>query len=399
VVTSLREGGDELLTFFRFPKAQWKTLRTTNTIATGPALQPRGERADQVAQDRRLAEDRCGAQPAHGGGSVTVVRAALTVVLALTLLAAPLAAGAQPAGKVYRVGILRDKASDSSETHLWQTFLAALRERGLNEGVNLQIEYRGIEGNAARLPEVAADLVRLKPDLIATRGSFFTGALKAATSSIPIVFVGHADPVGTGHVASLARPGGNITGMAVLQTELGPKGLELLHAVVPAATRVAVLWHPGTPSAVPGLKALEEPARLLALQVQPVGARTAGELEGAFATMARGGAQALVVFSTAPFITARQRLAELAIAHRLPTMFQGGLFVEAGGLMSYYPNHEDVWRRAAVYVDKILKGAKPADLPVEQASKFEFVINNRTAKAIGLTIPQSVLQRADHIIE
>jgi putative ABC transport system substrate-binding protein len=326
-------------------------------------------------------------------------RRAFLGTLAGGLLAAPLAAEAQTAGKVYRVGVLGDKASDSNETHVWQTFRAALRERGLNEGVNLQIEYRGIEGNAARLPEVAADLVRLKPDLIATRGSFFTEALKAATSSIPIVFVGHADPVGTGHVASLARPGGNITGMAVLQTELGPKGLELLHAVVPTATHVAVLWHPGTPSAVPGLKALEEPARLLALRVQPVGARTAGELEGAFATMARGGAQALVVFSTPPFITARQRLAELAIAHRLPAMFQGRLFVEAGGLMSYYPNHEDVWRRAAVYVDKILKGAKPADLPVEQASKFEFVFNNRTAKAIGLTIPQLVLQRADHIIE
>jgi ABC-type uncharacterized transport system substrate-binding protein len=315
------------------------------------------------------------------------------------LLATPLAAAAEPAGKVYRVGILGDKASDSNETHLWQTFRAALRERGLNEGVNLQIEYRGVEGNYARLPEVAADLVRLKPDLIATRGSFFTGALKAATSSIPIVFVGHADPVGTGHVASLARPGGNITGMAVLQTELGPKGLELLHSVFPAAARISVLWHPGTPSAVPGLKALEEPARMLRLELQPVGARSAAELEGAFSTMARGGTQAVLVFSTPPFITARQRIAELAIAHRLPTMFQGRLFVEAGGLMSYYPNHEDVWRRAATYVDKILKGAKPGDLPVEQPTKFELVINLKTAKALGLTIPQSLLQRADQVIE
>ena len=316
-----------------------------------------------------------------------------------SLLAVPLVAEAQQAGKVYRVGILGDKASDSNETHLWQTFRAALRERGLNEGVNLQIEYRGVEGNYARLPEVAADLVQLKPDLIATRGSFFTGALKAATSSIPIVFVGHADPVGTGHVASLARPGGNITGMAVLQTELGPKGLELLHSGVPAAARISVLWHPGTPSAVPGLKALEEPARLLRLQLQPIGAQTAGELEGAFSTMARGGTQAVLVFSTPPFITARQRIAELAIAHRLPTMCQGRLFVEAGGLMSYYPNHEDVWRRAAVYVDKILKGAKPADLPVEQPTKFELVINLKTAKALGLTIPPSLLQRADEIIQ
>ncbi len=320
-------------------------------------------------------------------------------VLALLMLTVPLAAGAQPAGKVYRIGILGDKASDSDETHLWQIFRAALRDRGLNEGVNIRVEYRWVEGNAARLPEFAADLARLKPDLIVTRGSFFTGALKAATSSIPIVFIGHADPVGTGHVASLARPGGNITGTALLQTELGPKGLELLHAVVPAATRIAVLWHPGTPSAVPGLKALEEPAGMLRLQLQPVGARTAGELEGAFSTMARGRAQALLVFNTLPLIAARQRLAELAIAHRLPTMFQGRHFVEAGGLMSYYPNREDVHQRSAVYVDKILKGAKPADLPEEQATKFELVINLKTAKAIGLTIPQSVLARADQIIE
>jgi len=320
-------------------------------------------------------------------------------VLALLMLTVPLAAGAQPAAKVYRIGILGDKASDSDETHLWQIFRAALRDRGLNEGVNIRVEYRWVEGNAARLPEFAADLARLKPDLIVTRGSFFTGALKAATSSIPIVFIGHADPVGTGHVASLARPGGNITGTALLQTELGPKGLELLHAIVPAATRIAVLWHPGTPSAVPGLKALEEPAGMLRLQLQPVGARTAGELEGAFSTMARGRAQALLVFNTLPLIAARQRLAELAIAHRLPTMFQGRHFVEAGGLMSYYPNREDVHQRSAVYVDKILKGAKPADLPEEQATKFELVINLKTAKAIGLTIPQSVLARADQIIE
>ena len=315
------------------------------------------------------------------------------------MLAVPLAAGAQPAGKVYSVGIFGNKASDPSEIRLWEVFRLGLREHGWNEGANLRIEYRWAEDNTARLPELAAELVRLKPDVIATRGSLFTGALKAATSSIPIVFVGHADPVGTGHVASLARPGGNITGMAALQTELGPKGLELLHAVVPAAARIAVLWHPGTPSAAPGLKALEEPARLLRLQLQPVGARTAGELEGAFSTMARGGAQAVLVFSTPPFINARQRLAQLAVAHRLPTMFQGRLYVEAGGLMSYYPKHEDIWGGAAVHVDKILRGAKPADLPVEQATTFEFVINARAAKAIGLTIPPSVLARADHVIE
>jgi putative ABC transport system substrate-binding protein len=187
--------------------------------------------------------------------------------------------------------------------------------------------------------------------------------------------------------------------MAALQTELGPKGLELLHATVPAAARIAVLWHQGTPSAVPGLKALEAPARTLRLQLQPVGARNADELESAFSTMAKGGAQAALVFSTPPFINARQRLAQLAITHRLPTMFQGRLFVEAGGLISYYPKHEDLWRRSAFYVDKILRGAKPADLPVEQATKFELVINARAAKAIGLTIPPSVLARADQVIE
>jgi putative ABC transport system substrate-binding protein len=330
---------------------------------------------------------------------VTQTITRLATLLALLLLAAPLAAEAQPAGKVYRIGILGDKASDPAETRLWQTFRLGLRERGWNEGVNVLIEYRWVEGNAGRLPELAAELVRLKVDLIFTRGSFFTGAVKAATSSIPIVFVAHADPVGTGHVASLARPGGNITGLSVQQTELGPKGLELLSTVLPAAKRIAVLWHPGTPSAVPGLKALEEPARTLRLQLLPVGVRTVGEMEGAFSTMARDGAQAVLVLGTPFFFTARQRLAELTIAHRLPTMFQGRPYVEAGGLMSYYPNHEDLWRHAAVYVDKILRGAKPADLPVEQPTKFELVINGRTAKAIGLTIPQSVLQRADQVID
>lgn len=320
-------------------------------------------------------------------------------VIDLLTLALPFAADAQPAPRMRRIGILGDKASDPSEARLWQAFRAGLREHGWNEGANIAIEYRWVEGNAARLQEVAAGLVRLEPDLIVARGSFFTGALKAATSSIPIVFIAHADPVATGHVASLARPGANITGLSALQTELGPKGLELLSIVVPAARRIAVLWHPGTPSAAPGLKALEEPARMLGLQLQPVGAQTVGELEGAFSTLTRNGAQAVLVLGTPFFITARQRLAELAMAHRLPTMFQGRPYVEAGGLMSYYPNHEDLCRRAAIYVDKILKGTKPADLPVEQASVLELVINGRTARAIGLTIPSSVLLRADEVIE
>jgi putative tryptophan/tyrosine transport system substrate-binding protein len=323
----------------------------------------------------------------------------IRAVLVLLLLAAAVCANAQPADKVYRLGVLGDKAADPSEIHVWQVLRQGLRDHGWIEGANVLIDYRWAEGNNARLAALAAELVRLKPDVLVTRGSLFTGALKAATSSIPIVFIGHADPVGTGHVASLAKPGGNITGTAVLQTELGPKGLELLHAAVPAATRIAVLWHQGTPSAIPGLKAVETPARTLGLQLQPVGARGAGDLDGAFATMTKGGAQAALVFSTVPFVNARQRIAELAIAHRLPTMMQGRQYVEAGALISYYPRHEDYWRRGAYHVDRILRGAKPADLPVEQALNFELVINAKTARAIGVSIPPSVLARADEVIE
>ena len=319
--------------------------------------------------------------------------------LASALLATPLAADAQQAGKVYRIGILTNKASDPAEARLWQAFRSGLRERGWIEGQNILIEFRAAEGNTGRLPELAADLVRLKVDLIVARSSIFVQPAKEATSSIPIVFVVHADPVGTGHVASLARPGGNITGLAVLMTDLAPKGLELLVSAVPMAKRIAVLWNPDTPSHTPALKALEDAGRTLRVQLQAVGVRTAPELEGAFAAMARARAQAVVVLGTAIFLAERQRVAELAIKHRLPTMSNLKDVVEAGGLMSYSPNWDDLFRRGAIYVDKILKGAKPADLPVEQATKFELVINLKTAKALGLTIPASLLQRADQVIE
>jgi putative ABC transport system substrate-binding protein len=324
-----------------------------------------------------------------------------TFVCTLTgsLLAAPLAAEAQQAGRVYRIGVLMNKASDPAESRQWQGLWLGLRERGWIEGENILIELREAEGNSSRVPELAADLVRRKMDLIVTRGSLFTGAVKAATSSIPIVFIAHADPVGTGHVASLARPGGNITGLAILQTEIGAKGLEILRSVGPTVTRIAVLWHPGTPSAAPGLKALEEPARRLRLDLQPVGARGPAELEGAFAAMSRARAQGVLVLATPIFFGERQRLGELAIAHRLPTMFQIRDYAEAGGLMSYGADLADLYRRAAIPVDKILKGAKPGDIPIEQPTKFELIINLRTAKALGLTIPPSLLQRADQVIE
>ena len=315
------------------------------------------------------------------------------------LLAAPLGAEAQQPGKVYRVGVLTNKASDPAEARLWQAFRLGLQERGWIEGRNILIEFREAEGNFARLPELAADLVRLKVDLILARASSFVQPAKAATSSIPIVFVSHADPVGTGHVASLARPGGNITGLAVLMTNMVPKGLEFLLSAVPAATRIAVLWSPDTPSHPLVLKALEEAGRTLPVQQQPVAVRTAAELEGAFAAMARARAQAVLVLIGPIFFAERQRVAELAIKHRLPTMSTLKEVAEAGGLMSYGPNQEDLYRRGAIYVDKILKGAKPADLPIEQPTKFELVINLKTAKALGLTIPPSLLHRADQVIE
>jgi len=333
------------------------------------------------------------------GVHVLVAMRLATIAAAFVLFSAPHAVEAQQSGKVYRIGILTNKASDPAEARLWQAFRSGLRERGWIEGENILIEFRGAEGNTARLPELAADLVRLKVDLIVARSSMFVQPAKKSTSSIPIVFVVHADPVRTGHVTSLARPGGNITGLANLMTDLSPKELELLSSAVPVAKRIAVLWNPDTPSHSPALKAVEEAGRTLRVQLQAVGARTAAELEGAFTAMARARAQAVLVLGSPIFFTERRRMAELAMRHRLPTMLDSRDYVEAGGLMSYSPSYDDLFRRGAIYVDKILKGAKPADLPVEQGTKFELVINLKTAKALGLTIPQLVLARADQIIK
>ncbi len=315
------------------------------------------------------------------------------------LLAASVAVEAQQPGKVYRIGILTNKASDPVEARLLEAFRLGLRELGWIEGRNILLEFREAEGNYARLPALAADLVRLKVDLILARSSQYVQAAKEATSSIPIVFVVHADPVRTGHVTSLARPGGNITGLANLMSDLAPKLLELLSSAVPVAKQIAVLWNPDTPSHTPALKEVEEAGRTLRMQLQAVGARTAAELEGAFTAMARARAQAVLVLSSPLFLAERQRVAKLATTHRLPSISDLREYVEAGGLMSYGANYEDLFRRGAVYVDRILKGAKPAELPVQQATKFELVINLKTAKALGLTIPPSLLRRADEIIQ
>ena len=323
-----------------------------------------------------------------------------TLLYGLTaILIAPIDADAQQSGKVYHIGVLGVNASDPVEVRRLQTFRQGLQELGWIEGKNIVLEYRWTEGDSARLPHLAADLVRLNVDLILARSSIFVQPVKEATSSIPIVFVLHADPVGLGHVASLARPGGNITGLAILQTELGPKQLQLLSSVVPNAKRIAVVWDPNTPSHPPTLKAIEEAARALRVQLQAVEVRTGAELEGAFSVMARDRAQAVLVIASADFTIERYRVAGLAMRHRLPAMFGVRDHAEAGGLMSYAADFDDLFRRSASYVDRILKGTKPADLPVEQATKFELVINLKTAKALGLTIPQSVLLRADQVIE
>jgi putative ABC transport system substrate-binding protein len=262
------------------------------------------------------------------------------------------------------------------------------------------IEHRWAEGDFARLPELAADLVRLKVDLIVARSSIWVQAAKEVTSSIPIVFLTHADPVGLDHVASLAKPGRNITGLSeAVGRDTEAKRLELLTTTDPRIKRVAVLWHPDTPSNPPRLKAVEEAGRTLRVQLHVIGARTGAELEGVFSSMVREHAQAVLVLSSAFVLAERQQLTELAMRHRLPTMFGQREPVDAGGLMSYAPSFADLYRRGAIYVDKILKGAKPADLPVEQPTTFELLINLKTAKALGLTIPQSLLLRADQIIQ
>ena len=313
------------------------------------------------------------------------------------LLAAPFTAEAQLAEKVSRVGFLFYGASGPSPE--LDAFRQGLRDLGYIEGQNIAIEYRFANGQVGRLPELAAELVPLKLDVIVTPGTPASMAAKKATSTIPIVFAGVADAVGAGLVTTFARPGGNVTGLTSISAELGGKRLELLKVVAPKASRVAVLYNPADRSNVLVLKELQESSRALGLTLQPLAVRGPGEFEGAFAAMTRERVHAL--FGAAGVLTTEHRkpLVGLAAKARIPAMWGERQFVEAGGLMSYAVNFYDEVRRAATYVDKILKGAKPADLPVEQPTKFELVINLKTAKALGFTIPQSLLQRADEVIQ
>ena len=316
------------------------------------------------------------------------------------IVVAPFTAEAQQAAKVARIGYLATNLEAGS--HVPEAFLQGLRDVGYVEGRNLVIEYRSVEGKPERLPALAAELVALKVDVIVAGAPPAALAAKQATQTLPIVFAAASDPVGSGLVTSLARPGGNVTGLSILAPELVGKCLELLTQAVPGVTRLAVLWQPGAlgeHTEKDMLKGADAAARALGVRLQVVEARGPADFDRAFSDMTRARTGALTVSTSAMFVTERRRLVDLAAKNQLPAAYQFREFVDAGGLMAYGPNAADLWRRAATYVDKILKGVKPADLPVEQPTKFELVINLKTAKALGLTIPQSLLGRADEAIE
>jgi putative ABC transport system substrate-binding protein len=321
----------------------------------------------------------------------------LISTIVLGVFEMPLAADAQQAGKVYRVGFLWDSPAVFPDAI--EAFRQGLRDLGYVEGRTIAIEYRWAEGKPERMRELAEELVRLKVDVIVAPSSIYTEAARRATSTIPIIFMSHADPIGSGHVASLARPGANVTGLSIMMTETNVKGLELLKEAVPGLARVAVLWDPATPSHGPGLKAIEAAGPVLGVRIQPVAVRSATEFDSAFSAIVRQRAGGVLVLSTPIFIAGAKRLAELALKHKLPSMFGPKHHVEAGGLMSYSPSRADLYRRGAVYVDKILKGAKPADLPVEQPMRFELVLNMKTAKALGITFPPTIMVRAEQVIQ
>ena len=325
--------------------------------------------------------------------------AQLALVLAVVILATSLAADAQPTGKVYRIAYLGG-ASAAVSVRSVEAFRDGLRELGWVEGQNIVIDYRHAEGRFDRLPALAAELVRLKPDVIAAGPTPPAVAARNATATIPIVMMGVGDPVEVGLVASLARPGGNVTGTSfAFGMELYGKDLELLREAIPKLRRVAVLWNPANPAQARAVNNVKTAAQSLGVQLQLLEARGPDEFDSAFAAMAKERADALLVVPDAMFNANRARLAELAAKNRLPSMHGVRETVESGSLMSYGPSIDAVWRRSASFVDKILKGAKPGDLPVEQPTKFELVINLKTAKALGLTIPQSLLLRADEVIE
>ncbi len=326
------------------------------------------------------------------------MRVTLLALLAVFLLGAPLAAEAQAPAKVPRIGFLSSRSPTETAPYLG-VFRQGLRELGYVEGQNIAIEYRFAEGRPERLPALAAELVRLKVDVMVTTASPAPQAAKQATSTIPIVFAASGDPVSEGLVASLARPGGNITGLSSISPEVVGKQLELLKEVAPQVSRVAVLQNPSNHTHPHTLRQAEGAARALGVKLHIVQAGSPAEIDAAFAAMRSQRAGGVLVLRDALFLAQRTQIAALAAKSRLPAMYGLREEAEAGGLMAYGASVPVMYRRAATYVDKILKGAKPADLPVEQPTKFELVINLKTAKALGLTIPPSLLQRADELIQ
>ena len=314
------------------------------------------------------------------------------------LLAAPMGAVAQQAAKVYRVGIL-PPGPISERLHLWEAFRQGLRDLGYVEGENIALVFPAGEVRPERLPHLSAELVSLKVDVIVAAATAAVQAAGKATKTIPIVMPVANDPVETGFVASLARPGGNITGLALISSQLSGKRLELLRTTAPEVSRIAVLLNPTNPAVPPQMRETEAAARALGVHLQPLEVRGSKDFDKAFQIATTSRSHALVVLDDALLFTHRTAIVRLAAKNRLAAIYGFREFVEAGGLMAYAANLADMYRRTAGYVDKILKGAKPADLPVEQPTKFELVINLKTAKALGLTSPPSLLGRADEVIQ
>jgi len=312
-----------------------------------------------------------------------------------TLVAVPFAVEAQPVGKVYRIGFISNSTPTAGTTFV-DSFRRGLADLGLAERQNIQIEYRWAEGDLGRHPRLAAELVALKVDVIVLAGTAAARAAVQATRTIPVVAAVIGDPVPNGLVRSLAKPGGNLTGLAWQASDLVTKQLQLLRETVPRATRVGALGH----AAIPGVRrAAEGAARSIGVQVHIIDIEAPAEIPGVFEAMQRRGAETLIVLPSPMFYAERRRLAALAARDRLPAIYEVKEFVDEGGLMSYGPSFLDMYRRAATYVDKILKGATAGDLPMEQPTRFELVINLKTAKALGLTIPPGVLARADEVIQ
>ena len=329
--------------------------------------------------------------------SVTTRRAFLGT-LAGGLLARPLSVKAQETGKVSRIGLL-SPFSPADATAWHQAFRQGLRDLGWVEGKNISIESRYAEGQSDRLPGLVAELLRLKVDLIVTTVTPDAVAAKKATRTVPIVMASAGDPVASGIVESLARPGGNITGLSQIAPELAAKRLQLLKELAPKLSRVGVIWSPQDLISSQVWKEIQRPARALGVQLHSLETRSLGEFDKAFEDAIRARVDALAILPAPVFVTNRKRIVDFAAKQRLPSIYHLREFVDSGGLIAYGPDRSDLFRRAATFVDKILRGAKPADLPVERPTKFELVINLKTAKALGLAIPQSLLLRADEVIQ